>query len=589
MASIKDMFKKIMNYFNKIKKLPEGKDSVQTILENSKEDKITNPRDIRNRQTRREKFMEETKRIYSKEHATKEMLRRLGANEEIINNEVALRKIRWHITDIMRMKGKDSLLDRNNAITQEELENMLTILQKSGNKDKIYLQYDKQKGIKDYGIRIDEKGNVVLDTIHISPDAARTLEHDEYRCETISIDEKTGNVNQKGFAVELNNANINLRNEDNANRDFNITYDHKGEKIKWSSHFYEKQGGLRTLVKEEYLDKNDIITEKDLSEQYKIFKMIDERGQEGIEELFNTNPDILSTLKPSIYANVMTKMLDCDLTNIIYDVSDDPKVYNHYVDKVLNVIKNSFPYEIMGDRLQYFLMENIKKEIEHPKNVPQGKYKIPHKYLFEGLRMGANLFKEKNDIDYLNSGSEGLGIGTCNNITSYLDCDGKYDVEFGEMMAKMYEDKDNYFLQHKYNAKRETGKEKECYVYGKKSSSHDRSDVNKLDCTTTGTYNKTMSFMGLLDQNGESRILMSIPKKAFDRNSDIPIWGADKLKENGEIDGDGYILPEYVIGSLNADMVFEKNPIPKEERKQYKYKFKDNSIKPMEEVQGQNR
>ncbi len=155
--------------------------------------------------------------------------------------------------------------------------------------------------------------------------------------------------------------------------------------------------------------------------------------------------------------------------------------------------------------------------------------------------------------------------------------DGVLTEEQGKKFEEMYEDKDYYILQHKYVTSSEYDKKNECFRHGKKSSTHDKGQKNKLDCTTTGTYNRTMSFQELI-KNNIHKIIMRIPRKALDANSDIPVWGSNDEK------GDSFILPEYVIGDYGPDG-FEENPIPLKERTQYRIKYKDNSQIPMENTQ----
>ena len=70
----------------------------------------------------------------------------------------------------------------------------------------------------------------------------------------------------------------------------------------------------------------------------------------------------------------------------------------------------------------------------------------------------------------------------------------------------------------------------------------------------------------------DHKMIIMLPKKALNKNSEEPIWGSDFPE--ADIQHPGYIFPEYIYGYINPDTEeIEENPISVENRKKYKYQF----------------
>ena len=574
MASLKKIFEKIkekiFNRSSKTKLLESG--NIENAMENTVFD-------------RKQSFRNEMQKIYSEATLISDILAKMGANNEIINNKVACNTIKSHIQNILQQNNIE-WPPKETKIAIEEMNNIIETLKKH---EKIQYGmatqlYDKTNGKENYMMHIDEKGNVVLDKMKIYPSDMRTLAEDEFTSRTISVDDN-GNMRVKGYAQKLDALSIYSINKENAEREFDILYNNQGNEIKGDYYTYQKSNGEKVLKKEEHLNENDFMTSKDFARRDELIRYIKDNGREGIDTLFKENPNFINELKSPARTDVIFTMLDYDFTSIVYDKENADVLYDKYIDKVINSMKQSRDYKEYGNlKVEINELEKVKNEIYQPKEVEEGKYKIPHKYLFEALRMGANICREDghyrdsmdaDDYRKLINGSKTLGIGTCNNVMSYLEVDGKLPKEYGEEMAKLYDSKDYYVLQHKYDERRNI--KEEVYRNGKINSTRHEAERNNLSCTTTGNYNKSMSFQELLSSSGgTSKIIMKIPKKAFEKDNDIPVWGAE------EPNGNGYILPDYVIGSIDSKGDFEKNYILESDRKKYQYHFKDNSVKPIE-------
>lgn len=270
---------------------------------------------------------------------------------------------------------------------------------------------------------------------------------------------------------------------------------------------------------------------------------------QAIETLILSNPEILKEKK------IMLDLLDENTNYIKFDKTNDSEVYIKCLE---NILKNE---RIINEKDKRIIKECI-KEIKNPKKAEPGKYKIPHKYLYEQIRMSFSLFeKEKiyNIFAYKN----------------YLETDCKIDKKLGKQIEELYENKKNYLFIHSLDNIFIKMKEEECnkikesiFKEGLKSSD---SKPNTLKYVTIGNNQKKGHFLEFLRPG--KKILISIPKEYIENEG--PIWGYDEneIKEEG-----GYILPQYIIGYINNDHL-ELNKALQTEKKEYKYTFSDGNLK----------
>ncbi len=566
MSKIRDFIKRIKAIFNKNPRLEAP---------NKLEENISLKTNITS-------FKDDLKKIYSKQDVINKIIEELKINEKLINNKTAFLEITSAVKDIL--DERDNIWSKTeNKISNDELQHMISIIKESKiNPEKINYQSSKNKGLKQSSILVDKEGNVTFQKMNIYKEDENVLADNEFTSKTLSINED-GTLHEEGFAVKIDESTINTLNEESATRNFSMDYDENGELQKITTRNFKIVDGKNVLISEHNEQGENLLTLDDINQRDEFLKYIDKTRKEGIESLFQKNPNFLDSFKGIVKEQIIDKMIDYDFSYIKYDTSNNPDLYKKSLKKLISEIDEFELYRNgqYEEEKQWNIsrIKPILEEMENPKKVEDGMYKIPQKYLFEAIRMGADLYQKENEskLEHFISASPFVGTYTNENILSYLYMDGKLTMEQGKKMEELYEDKNNYILQHKYGIMSEPNKKAECFQNGKKSSTYDKSEKNILECTTTGTYNHTMSFSEFITNNCH-KIVIRIPREALEPNSDIPVWGAN------EQDEDSFILPEYVIGHYGPEG-FEENPIPLEKRTQYLLKYKDNSTIPMENYQ----
>lgn len=282
----------------------------------------------------------------------------------------------------------------------------------------------------------------------------------------------------------------------------------------------------------------------------------------------------------------MLEAVSIDPLKILEDQTNNPEVYKKYMQEVLKKIQDT-NRDDMNKTIQTY--DRVIKEIENPNQPESGKYKIPQKYLFEGIRISASLIKDKGGIDnllssymaqekpFLGISGEGHGmVGENNNLESYIRYDCTLPFEYGTSLENLYNTENYMLIQHKFDPNSQSGKEKlnNVFIEGKRESTYQEQGNRDLEYTFNGQFSRC-GFCGFLYNGESSRVMALIPKKALDHNSNIPLWGSD------EIGGPSYLLPEYIVGIEDQNHSFTGNTIPKEERKQYKYQYKNKGKEPI--------
>ena len=301
-----------------------------------------------------------------------------------------------------------------------------------------------------------------------------------------------------------------------------------------------------------------------------------ERAKGQLEKMENTDLAIhmLVNAKPELTKNpeFMKDLINRNMQYIEYDNSNEPELYMQYIEKMIQKLEEAKERNNANEFTINITINTAKKileELNSPKEVEEGKYKIPRRFLFEGLRKSG-----KKDLELLEKGEmiDILSVGR-----DYLREDGCYKQEYGKKLEELYEDKDRFLVIHYINAsyhfraKDETMAIRDnIYKEGLHSSIQGMDCINTLDRTAHGTFEEDKSFMELMSP--DHKMIIMLPKKALNKNSEEPIWGSDFPE--ADIQHPGYIFPEYIYGYINPDTEeIEENPIPVENRKKYKYKF----------------
>ena len=301
-----------------------------------------------------------------------------------------------------------------------------------------------------------------------------------------------------------------------------------------------------------------------------------ERAKGQLEKMENTDLAIhmLVNEKTELTKNpeFMKDLINRNMQYIEYDNSNESELYMQYIEKMIQKLEEAKERNNANEFTINITINTAKKileELNSPKEVEEGKYKIPRRFLFEGLRKSS-----KKDLELLEKGEmiDILSVGR-----DYLREDGCYKQEYGKKLEELYEDKDRFLVIHYINAsyhfraKDETMAIRDnIYKEGLHSSIQGMDCINTLDRTAHGTFEEDKSFMELMSP--DHKMIIMLPKKALNKNSEEPIWGSDFPE--ADIQHPGYIFPEYIYGYINPDTEeIEENPISVENRKKYKYQF----------------
>lgn len=301
-----------------------------------------------------------------------------------------------------------------------------------------------------------------------------------------------------------------------------------------------------------------------------------ERAKGQLEKMENTDLAIhmLVNAKPELTKNpeFMKDLINRNMQYIEYDNSNEPELYMQYIEKMIQKLEEAKERNNANEFTINITINTAKKileELNSPKEVEEGKYKIPRRFLFEGLRKSS-----KKDLELLEKGEmiDILSVGR-----DYLREDGCYKQEYGKKLEELYEDKDRFLVLHYINASYHFRAKDETmvirdniYKEGLHSSIQGMDCINTLDRTAHGTFEEDKSFMELMSP--DHKMIIMLPKKALNKNSEEPIWGSDFPE--ADIQHPGYIFPEYIYGYINPDTEeIEENPISVENRKKYKYQF----------------
>ncbi len=212
----------------------------------------------------------------------------------------------------------------------------------------------------------------------------------------------------------------------------------------------------------------------------------------------------------------------------------------------------------------------VAEEIDNPHEVEEGKYKIPHKFLYDEISKRG----ENKDIDQILSA-----------IADYKEYDGEISQDNGKKLEELYVDDKNYTFFHNVNYKGDKTTDEitpicENICKNGLTLTTMGNEVGKIDYTTISTKDK-IGLIGFM-RNWELSngiVVLKIPKEKIDNNEQV--IGSDKGEPLSPTNP-GAVLPEYVVGYLSNDG-FKNNPNPLEERQaRYKNKFSEKTSGDME-------
>ena len=296
---------------------------------------------------------------------------------------------------------------------------------------------------------------------------------------------------------------------------------------------------------------------------------------------------VLYNERPELFENPLfvKELLGEKIEYIIYDRSNDDDVYKNYVTLLQKYAVNKYgaqnvalPYSNQEEYWDYLeklgfpvncityltTINNIASEIDNPRKPDGGKYKIPHKYMFETLRksMLCCMLKGK-EVNSETIDRETL-YGLLDSAAYYFTNDCVFPDSYGKTMEKLYLNKDNYLY---YAGVFASDLEK---VF------HDGYYVNygvDLMRNFWEAHTVDSSFMRLLTPHAygrDSKIIVSVPKN----NKKIVGTNGEFVSNVTKLGGANqrYLMPEYVTGACiteNGEVKFVENPIRIEERSKY--------------------
>lgn len=263
-----------------------------------------------------------------------------------------------------------------------------------------------------------------------------------------------------------------------------------------------------------------------------------------IQSIYASNPELFKDPR------FMMELIKDNPKYIIYDLSDDDNLYLIYID----IINEHLMSKNMPEYIASFFTDKLNKllnEINSPQKPANGYYKIPHKYLFEGIRKSIILEKDIYDV-----------------IDSYFEYDCKRTEEFGKTIEKLYLDDtiDLYF----------SG----VFPEYMKTIFYEGYQINYGGVLSRNFWNAhdvKKNFMSLLETIGHYRdgiVFAAVPK------GDTQILGSDGIVGFYDVETPNgnnyeyltYLLPQYIVGYTTESedgATFTFNDVPISDRRVY--------------------
>jgi len=351
--------------------------------------------------------------------------------------------------------------------------------------------------------------------------------------------------------------------------------------------------GLKILGKmEQYENDRKVISydyDKRINELEEKIKALDEK----IEKLANKDSLIymLYNEKPELFENpsFMKELLEEKVEYIIYDRSDNDDVYKNYVIQLQKCAASKYGVEDVvisyenqekyADYLEklgipvncifYFATINmIVCEIDNPKKPDDGKYKIPHKYMFEILRkaMLSYILKGKK-VNSETIDREAL-FSLLDRAYRYFPNDCVFPYSYGKSLENLYLNNNNYlYYAGVFASDLEKVFRDGYYVNYGVDLMRNFWEAHTIDST----------FIQLLQPTAygrDSKIIVSVPKD----NKRIVGTNGKFVADVSQFGGvnQKYLMPEYVVGACvteNGEVKFVENPIRIEDRSKYSNHF----------------
>lgn len=244
----------------------------------------------------------------------------------------------------------------------------------------------------------------------------------------------------------------------------------------------------------------------------------------------------------------MESLIENDPKYIIYDMTNQDEVYNVFARKILS---------IYGDEMSEYDKEQYNvliSELDNPRIPEDGKYKIPHMFLFEGIK--------KNIMNNLNNNQK---VFSDISFGGYFSNDCKYPLSYGKKIEELYLNNSNYLYYAGINDPNDAFLEGYQVNYGTDLSR------NFWEAHTINGDFSSLLFPGKYGRN--YTIFAAVPKDA--KNILGSDGGVGQYGETIDFETEKrhtYLLPEYIVGAAgikNGEAIFIENPLKLDERKKY--------------------
>ena len=244
----------------------------------------------------------------------------------------------------------------------------------------------------------------------------------------------------------------------------------------------------------------------------------------------------------------MTSLIEVDPKYIIYDMTNEDKVYKAFAEKVLSVYSDKMSDNHKGEYNMFI------SEMDNPRIPEEGKYKIPHMFLFDEIKsyIIGYLNDHKNPFPQLQ-------------FSDYFIRDCKYPLSYGKKIEELYLDNSSYLYYAGISNPNNAFLEGYQVNYGK--------DLSKNFWEAHAVKESFPSLLVPGKYGRDYTIFALVPKDAKDiLGSDGGIGQYGEEKDYKVEERHTYLLPEYIVGASgkkNGEVVFIENPLKMNERKKY--------------------
>ncbi len=278
--------------------------------------------------------------------------------------------------------------------------------------------------------------------------------------------------------------------------------------------------------------------------------------REYIDEMIRIDPKLVNDVE------FMTACVEFDMDLITLDKTNSPEVYQtflkqykeNFLDEKKLIGEGYSRDDIVRTNETY---AQLMQELTNPAPVSDGKFKIPHRFIFERIRTACSPDAEKKGIGELCEFA----------YSGYKKFDGILSKEDGERLLSLYEDENNYLYIHNvnYDGSKKSEEEISATIENIKKKGLLLPSEGDLAHTTINTNeDESLGLLNILNYWVEcgAVVVAQVPKAEVDGKK--PIIGF----ENAEQGTRGRLLPEYIIGSIREGK-YATNDIPADQIARY--------------------